>query len=310
MTPKVKKILIISSVAVGVLGLTALGIFIYKRLKNKGGSKNNLLKKSNKTLVCSHITSVDSPQRSKAENNLRNIALLLDSDVDMIEMDVQITKDGVPVLYHDNTLDGKTNGSGSISDKTWSEVSQFRYKKDTTQGITKLEDAITVLKKSGRKTIFQLDKCNAGEIQKINALGLFKGVENQMLAKAQSFTKSDAVVNSGIMYMPIIPSSYVGKMNNDSTIDEIVSKCRGSNFLEAQFNTADSKLIDGTLSNKLSAIDCRLLIVAVGGTQDTQASTYRGDNQTAWGKMLNPTKAGVIMTNNPIACKQFIETQA
>jgi len=305
MTSTTKKILIISGVAVGLLGVAGLVYWLVKR--GKSTNKNQILK-SNKVLVCSHITSVDAPQRTKAENNLRNIALLLDNNIDMIEMDVQITKDGVPVLFHDSSLDQKTNSSGTIQSKTWSEVSNIRYKADSSQGITKLEDAINILKKSGRKTIFQLDKCDASEIAKINSLGLFKGVENQILAKATSFKKSEAVVNSGIMYMPIIPSDYVGRMTTDAVIDEIVEKTKGSDFLEAQFSDSDTKLIDGTLSSKLEKIGCRLLVVAVGGAKITNGVSFRGDGEAQWRKMVNPMKAGVIMTNSPIKLKNFLKS--
>ena len=306
MHPKTKKILLISSIAVGVLGVAGLVFWLIRRSKTT--SKNNILK-SNKILVCSHITSTDTSERSKAENNLRNIAILLNNDIDMIEMDVQITKDGVPVLFHDSTLESKTNSSGKIQSKTWNELANVRYNSDSSQGIAKLEDAIGLLKKSGKKTIFQLDKCDASEISKINNLGLFKGVENQILAKSTSFKKSEAVISSGIMYMPIIPSEYVGKMNTDSVIDEIVEKTKGSDFLEAQFSDSDSKLIDGTLASKLQSIGCRLLVVAVGGTKLTNGVSFRGDNESAWSKMISPMKAGVIMTNHPIKLKNFLKSE-
>ena len=108
------------------------------------------------------------------------------------------------------------------------------------------------------------------------------------------------------MWMPIIPSSYVGKMNTESVIDEIVSKCQGSQFVEAQFSDADTMLIDGTLSDKLNKIGCKLLVVAVGGSNDTNGKSFRGDSQAQWAKMINPMKAGAIMTNRPLELKNYI----
>jgi hypothetical protein len=280
-------------------------LLVAKRRKGGGGVKSLLLK-SNKTLACSHICNIDAQGSSKAQNNLKNIVICLNNDIDIIEMDVQITRDNVPVLFHDSTLNGVTNGSGKIQDKTWSEVSQLRYNKDTNEGIALLSDAIQELKKSGKPIIYQLDKCDAGEIQKINSLGLFKGVESQMLCKGQSFIKPASVVQSNVMWMPIIPSSYVGKMNTESVIDEIVSKSQGSQFVEAQFSDADTLLIDGTLSDKLNKIGCKLLVVAVGGSSDTNGKSFRGDSSTQWAKMINPMKAGAIMTNHPLKLKNYI----
>jgi Glycerophosphoryl diester phosphodiesterase family len=287
----------------GGVGLLTLGItiaFVIDKIRKSGFLK--------KVLVCSHITNVDADGRTKAENNLKNIQIALDNDIDIIEMDVQITRDGVPVLFHDETLDAKTNGSGRIQDKNWSEVSQLTYNVDSSQGITKFEDAVKLLKKSGKKTIFQLDKCDSSEIAQMDSLGLFNGVKDQMLSKSQSFTKSEEIRKAGILYMPIIPSSYVGKMTSDAIIDEIVEKCKGSDFLEAQFSDLDSKFIDGTLSNKLKKIGCRLLVVAVGGSTYTNGSSFRGDSQKQWAKMIDPMGAGAIMTNYPIKLKDFIKT--
>lgn len=301
-----KKGKIIFGVAVSLAVVSTIVLFwVAKRRKGGGGAKS-LLTKSDKTLVCSHICNIDAQGSTKAQNNLRNIELCLNYDIDIIEMDVQITRDNVPVLFHDSTLNGVTNGSGKIQDKTWSEVSQIRYNSDPSQGIAKLSDAIDLLKKSGKPIIYQLDKCDAGEIQKINSLGLFRGVENQMLCKGQSFTKPFSVVDSKVMWMPIIPSSYVGKMNNEAVIDEIVSKCQGSAFVEAQFSDADTLLINGTLSDKLEKIGCKLLVVAVGGSSDTNGKSFRGDSQAQWAKMISPMKAGAIMTNRSLQLKNFI----
>jgi len=296
---------IIFGVAIGFALVSTIVLFLVARKRKGGGGKSSLLK-SDKTLVCTHIANIDVQGSSKAQNNLRNIGLNLANDIDIIEMDVQITRDGVPVLFHDNTLNERTNGSGKIQDKTWAEISQLRYNSDTSQGIAKLSDAIDELKKSGKPSIFQLDKCDSGEIQKINSLGLFRGVENQMLCKGQSFTKPSSVLEANVMWMPIIPSSYVGKMNSESVIDEIVSKCQGSQFVEAQFSDADTLLIDGTLSDKLNKIGCKLLVVAVGGSSDTNGKSFRGDSSTQWAKMINPMKARAIMTNRPLALKNYI----
>lgn len=301
-----KKGKIIFGVAVGLAVVSTLVLFLVAKRRKRGGGSKSLLTKSDKTLVCSHIANIDAQGSTKAQNNLRNIALCINNDIDIIEMDVQITKDNVPVLFHDSTLNGVTNGSGKIQDKTWSEVSQIRYNSDPSEGIAKLSDAIDLLKKSGKPIIFQLDKCDSGEIQKINSLGLFRGVENQMLCKGQSFTKPFSVVDSKVMWMPIIPSSYVGRMNSEAVIDEIVSKCQGSAFLEAQFSDADTLLINGTLSDKLNKIGCKLLVVAVGGSNDTNGKSFRGDSSTQWAKMISPMKAGAIMTNRPLQLKNYI----
>ena len=291
----------------GAIALAIVGIVVYIYKKGKKSGINNIINNS-KVLVCSHITAIDNNAGTKAENNLKNISLLLNDNIGMIEMDVQITKDGIPVLYHDNDLSPKTNMSGSISNLNWAQVQGARYKSDNSQGITKLSDAIDVLKKSGKPTIFQLDKCDKNEIAKIDSLGLFKGVEKQMMAKALSFQAADSIKKAGILYMPMLPTNYVGKMTSEAIINEIAQQCKGSQFIEAQFSDADTLLINGALSKKLAEVGCKLFVVAVGGAPTTNSVSFRGDSIKQWSKMINPMGAGAIMTNKPLALKKYVDS--
>jgi len=49
------------------------------------------------------------------ENTLAGIRKALGFGVDAIEIDVQVSADGVPVLMHDLTVDRSTNGSGEVA---------------------------------------------------------------------------------------------------------------------------------------------------------------------------------------------------
>ncbi|MBT8422802.1 MAG: glycerophosphodiester phosphodiesterase family protein [Gammaproteobacteria bacterium] len=44
---------------------------------------------------------------------------------DMVELDVRSTKDGVPVVFHDKTVDRTTNSSGNLTDYTWAELREL-----------------------------------------------------------------------------------------------------------------------------------------------------------------------------------------
>lgn len=44
---------------------------------------------------------------------------------DMIELDIQLTKDRQIVVIHDATIDRTTNGTGKVSDYTYEELCQF-----------------------------------------------------------------------------------------------------------------------------------------------------------------------------------------
>ena len=75
------------------------------------------------------------------ENTLMSFYLGLFMGANGIETDVQITKDGVAVLFHDDTLFRVTGEKGSICDYTLNELLQFNVKKNgLTDKIVTFED--------------------------------------------------------------------------------------------------------------------------------------------------------------------------
>ena len=59
------------------------------------------------------------------ENSLMAIQKSIDIGVDIIEIDVKVSKDGVPFLMHDRTLDRTTTGKGDPEEFTWEELQAF-----------------------------------------------------------------------------------------------------------------------------------------------------------------------------------------
>ena len=56
------------------------------------------------------------------ENTLVAFEAAIRANTDMIELDVSLTRDRIPVVIHDNTLDRTTNGSGPVSEHTLTEL--------------------------------------------------------------------------------------------------------------------------------------------------------------------------------------------
>lgn len=56
------------------------------------------------------------------ENTLPAFASAIAAGVAVVETDVQLTADGVPILMHDFTLDRTTNGTGAVWAATWEQV--------------------------------------------------------------------------------------------------------------------------------------------------------------------------------------------
>ncbi len=56
------------------------------------------------------------------ENTMAAIESAIGLRVDMVEVDVRLDKDGVPVLMHNDSVDITTSGSGLVADLSWEEL--------------------------------------------------------------------------------------------------------------------------------------------------------------------------------------------
>ncbi len=59
-------------------------------------------------------------------NTLHRFEAARQAGADIIETDLRLTKDGIPIIIHDPTLDGSTNGSGRVEEKTLEEIKTLR----------------------------------------------------------------------------------------------------------------------------------------------------------------------------------------
>jgi glycerophosphoryl diester phosphodiesterase len=83
------------------------------------------------------------------ENSLPAIQEAIRIGVDIVELDVKVTKDGIPILMHDGTINRTTTGTGKPSDFTLEELRQFRlvHQGETTDElIPTFEEALMLVK--------------------------------------------------------------------------------------------------------------------------------------------------------------------
>ena len=83
------------------------------------------------------------------ENTLESIAMALELGLTFVEIDVKISKDKLPILLHDDTLDRTTNGNGLVTDYDYENIKKldagkFFYKKNTNIFVPKLEDTLNL----------------------------------------------------------------------------------------------------------------------------------------------------------------------
>ena len=91
-------------------------------------------------------------------NSLESILRCLNSGADGTEIDVQLTKDGVLVAFHDANLSKSTNKNGIIQSMNWEDVKDAQYNNThfSTYKIQSLENIFSAIPTQGEKT-FTLD---------------------------------------------------------------------------------------------------------------------------------------------------------
>lgn len=98
------------------------------------------------------------------ENTLLSFKKALELEVDIIELDVHLSKDKKLVVIHDNTLDRTTNGKGYVSDKTFKELKKLKLEKG--EKIPSLEEVLDLVNRRAKINIELKEKGTSGLIFK------------------------------------------------------------------------------------------------------------------------------------------------
>ena len=123
------------------------------------------------------------------ENPLEAYRTAIELGVEMIECDVNITRDGKLVMMHDPTLDRTTTGMGKVSASTWEEIQQLdagiKFKPEFAGvRVPSTEETLLLYKEAGILSCFEVKGADADESNRI-ALGLLElFIKHDMLEKA------------------------------------------------------------------------------------------------------------------------------
>lgn len=102
------------------------------------------------------------------ENTLESIHTAADMGIDWVELDVKLTKDEVPIIFHDEELERTTNGAGLVAEITYEEIRQLEagsWFGDSFAGakIPTLEEAVDVLIERGLGLNLEIKPCPGRE---------------------------------------------------------------------------------------------------------------------------------------------------
>ncbi len=158
--------------------------------------------------------------RGASEYFPENTILSFDNGIKMnangIETDVQITKDGVLVLFHDDTLDRVTGESGSIKDYTYSELQNFWVKKGNFKDkIPTLEEFLLRYKDSQLTFAIEL-KVEGVDVQTADVIKKY-GLEDKVVVTSFEFDYIKSIKE----YSKNLKIGYLASVINDKVLKDL-----------------------------------------------------------------------------------------
>ncbi|NDW00169.1 glycerophosphodiester phosphodiesterase family protein [Salipiger sp. PrR002] len=132
---------------------------------------------------------------SHPENSLDAITSATARGADMVEIDVQTTRDGHLVLLHDETLDRTTEGSGLLADHDLDTVTRLRLREGMGDGSALTEITLPTLGQAldtaQDRVMLNIDTKTQADLDRVCAEVLARGMGDQVLVKGPVDQPSD-----------------------------------------------------------------------------------------------------------------------
>ena len=252
---------------------------------------------SDQVLVASHR----GDWRNYPENSLAAIESVIRMGVDIMELDLKLTKDSVLVLCHDHTINRTTNGKGRVCDITYDSIAKCVLKSGhgvkTAHKMPTLREALEVCKD---RIVVNIDQ-GYEYYDLALALGEELGVTDQLLIKGKRSTEvvenKFAEYEHNMMYMPIID---ILKPQGQALCAEYMDKGIVPLAYEVCWNEYTPEVED--CMQKVLASGSKLWVNSLwsslcGGLEDDLAWDTQ-DPEAVYGKLLD-MGATLIQTDRP-----------
>lgn len=249
----------------------------------------------NSVLIASHR----GDWRNFPENSLEAIDNAIKMGVDIVELDIQRTKDGTLILMHDDTLDRTTTGTGSIAETTLETIKQLNLKNgcsiQTIHKVPTLEEALNHAK---GKIMLNLDKADR-YFEDVYKLMKKTGTTKQIIMKgtksAEEVKKQFGEYLQDVIYMPIVN---LDSEDAEKQIEGFISDMKPVAFellFEKDSNPLPKKL-KSSLHNRCLIWYNTLWDTMAGGHDDDMSLK---DPDAGYGYLIDTLGARILQTDRP-----------
>ncbi|MDX1617902.1 MAG: glycerophosphodiester phosphodiesterase family protein [Balneolaceae bacterium] len=162
------------------------------------------------------------------ENTMSAFRGAVEMDAEMIELDVMMSSDGIPVVFHDAQLNEHTNGSGSVADYTLKQLKQFDAggwfdSKFSDQRIPTLEE---VLKFAQGKIALNIEIKTESVTD-----GLYGGVEEKSIDLVEKYDMEKHVLFSSFDYRAV---RHIKRLDSNIPAALLYEKNQSGNMLPSE----------------------------------------------------------------------------
>jgi len=205
------------------------------------------------------------------ENTLRSIIRAFKVGADAVEIDVRLSKDNVPVVIHDETVDRTSNGHGYVRKMTLNQLKKLDFGKG--ERIPTLEEALEIVREMKGKIIVEI-KEEGFESKVIEALGEKEIIKHSIITSFNfDIIKKVKELNPKITVGAIFGGKFKGNILK-------VASNIGVDFVVPKYTLVTSEIV-----NKVHENDLKIAVWTV-------------DNPSDMIKFKN-MKVDCIVTNDP-----------
>lgn len=240
-----------------------------------------------------------------SENSIDAIRACIAAGIDMVELDVRLTRDNVLVLMHDATVDRMTDGKGKVSDFDWADLRKLRLREGkgggtplTDRHIPSFEQALRVAKDHILINLDPKSRLSPAMLAMVDQAGR----RDQLLFKA------DAPANlliqegpwlTGVRFQPILRQPQIEA--DPATAIAAYDRLHPVSY-EIDVKSRDFAPL---VTAPIRARCARYWVNSLGGrTYDDRAAL--ADPDSVWGALV-ALGVDAIQTDEPLALKAYLQ---
>ena len=286
-------------------------IFAFLTLANASAAdridslRDKLFNNQGQVIVVSHR----GDWRNFCENTLEGILSAARMGVDIVEIDIQKTKDSKLIIMHDDRLDRTTTGKGRIADWTLDSIKTLKIKNGCDikekQKVPTLEEVLVAAK---GKVLLNLDKADR-YFDDIYPLLIKTGTARQIVMKgrlpAEEVKERFGKYLDKVIYMPIVDLDIKGA---SEAIDDYIKNLHPV-ALELLY-VKDSNPLPWQLAKKLKGkalIWYNTLWDTMAGAHDDDASLK--DINKGWGFLIDKMGCRILQTDRPAMLINYLRSR-